>query len=125
MYALTQITVIIVYHKYDPDLPSVIAKRLEQTQHAASLAVTGAWRGTSKEMLYDEHGWESLYERRCYRRLCHFFKLKLTQYPAYLFSLIPHNRQISYDLRNPQVCAQNRARTDRFSNSYFDNTLHE
>ena len=57
--------------------------------------------------------------------LCHFFKLKLTQYPAYLFSLIPPERQISYDLRNPQAYAQNRARTDRFSNSYFHNTLHE
>ena len=115
----------IVYHKYDPDLSSVITKRLEQTQYAASLAVTGAWRGTSKQKLYDELGWESLYQRRWYRRLCHFFKLKLTQYPAYLFSLIPPERQISYDLRNPQAYAQNRARTDRFSSSYFHNTLHE
>ena len=115
----------IVYHKYDPDLSSVITKRLEQTQYAASLAVTGAWRGTSRQKLYDELGWESLYERRWYRRLCHFFKLKVTQYPVYLFSLIPPQRQISYDLRNPQAYAQNRARTDRFSNSYFYNTLHE
>ena len=114
----------IVYHKYDPDLSSVITKHLEQTQYAASLAVTGAWRGTSKQKLYDELGWESLYQRRWYRRLCHFFKLHLTQYPAYLFSLIPPERQISYDLRNPQDYAQNRARTDRFSNSYFHNTLH-
>ena len=115
----------IVYHRYDPDLSSVITKRLEQTQYAASLAVTGAWRGTSRQKLYDELGWESLYERRWYRRLCHFFKLKLTQYPAYLFSLIPPERQISYDLRNPHAYAQNRARTDRFSNSYFYNTLYE
>ena len=115
----------IVYHKYDPDLSSVITRRLEQTQYAASLAVTGAWRGTSRQKLYDELGWESLYERRWYRRLCHCFKLKVTQYPAYLFSLIPPKRQISYDLRNPQAYAQNRARTDRFSTSYFYNTLHE
>ena len=115
----------IVYHKYDPDLSSVITRRLEQTQYAASLAVTGAWRGTSRQKLYDELGWESLYERRWYRRLCHFFKLKVTQYPAYLFSLIIPQRQISYDLRNPQVYTQNRARTDRLSNSYFYNTLHE
>ena len=114
----------IVYHKYDPDLSSVFTKRLEQTQYAAILAVTGAWRGTSKQMLYDELGWESLYQRRWYRKLCHFFKLKLTV-PSISFSLIPPERQISYDLRNPQAYAQNRARTDRFSNSYFHNTLHE
>ena len=96
----------IVYHKYDPDLSSVITKRPEQTQYAVSLAVTGAWRGTSKQKLYDELGWESLHQRRWYRRLCHFFKLKLTLYPAYLFSLIPPERQISYDLRNPQAYAQ-------------------
>ena len=35
----------IVYHKYDPDLSSVITKRLEQTQYQTSFAVTGAWRG--------------------------------------------------------------------------------
>ena len=39
---------VIVYHKYDPDLTSVIKKRLEQTQYAASLTVTGPWRGTGK-----------------------------------------------------------------------------
>ena len=60
---------------------------------------------------------KSLYQRRWYRRLCHFFKLKLTQYLAYLFSLIPPEQQISYDLHNPQAYAQNRARTDRFSKS--------
>ena len=48
-------------HKYDPDLSSVITKPIEQTQYAASLAVTGALRGTSKQQLYDELGWESLY----------------------------------------------------------------
>ena len=39
----------ILYRKYDPDLSSVITKRLEQTQYATSLAVTGSWRGTRKQ----------------------------------------------------------------------------
>ena len=31
-----------------------ITKRLEQTQYSAALAITGAWRGTSRQKLYDE-----------------------------------------------------------------------
>ena len=83
----------IIYHRYDPNFSSILMRRLEQVQYTASLAVTGAWRGTSRQRLYEELGWESLYERRWYRRLCHFFKLNLTHSPEYLFSLIPPERK--------------------------------
>ena len=33
--------------------------RLEQTQYSAALAVTGAWRGTNRQQLYKELGWEN------------------------------------------------------------------
>ena len=62
----------IIYHKYDPQMHLNFTQRLEQTQYCAALAVTGAWRGTSRERLYKELGWENLYHRRWYRRLCHF-----------------------------------------------------
>ena len=39
-------------------------QRLEQTQYSAALAVAGAWRGTNRQRLYEELGWESLYHRR-------------------------------------------------------------
>ena len=45
--------------------------KLKQTQYAAALAATGAWEGSSREKLYKEFGWETLYDRRCFRRLCH------------------------------------------------------
>ena len=51
--------------------------------------------------------------------------LNLTHSPEYLFSLIPPERQISYGLRHPHVYSQSKARTNRFSNSYFQNTIHE
>ena len=51
----------IVYHMYDPELSSVIPKRLKQTKYAASFVVARAWRGTSKQKLYDKLGWESFY----------------------------------------------------------------
>ena len=75
----------IIYHKYDPELNLDFTKKLEATQYSAALAVSGAWRGTNKYKLYEELGWESLYHRRWYRRLTHFFKLKNSFSPLYLY----------------------------------------
>ena len=74
----------IIYHKYDPEMRLTFTQRLEQTQYSAALAVAGAWRGTNRQRLYEELGWESLYHRRWYRRLCHFFNLVKSQSPCYL-----------------------------------------
>ena len=93
----------IIYHRDDPHMQMNFTQRLQQTQYSAALAVTGAWRGTSRQRLYDELGWETLYHRRWYRRLCHFFKLVRSHSPEYLFSEIPPERQVMYSLRNPRV----------------------
>ena len=88
-----------LYHRYDPEMRLGFTQKLEQTQYSATLAVSGAWRGTNRQRLYDELGWETLYSRRWYRRLCHFFNLKNNQLPEYLFNLIPAERETNYDLR--------------------------
>ena len=44
-------------------LPNLMEK-LESVQYSAALAVTGTWRGTSREKLYAELGWEPLSCRR-------------------------------------------------------------
>ena len=36
-------------------------KKLEATQYAAALAVSGTWRATNHDKLYEELGWEYLY----------------------------------------------------------------
>ena len=46
--------IVIVYHKDDPYLTLAITKRLEQTQSAASLAVTLAMESASKLKLCDK-----------------------------------------------------------------------
>ena len=43
----------------------------------------------------------------------------------YLFSEIPPERQVMYNLRKPRVYDENIVRTVRFSNTYFQNALHE
>ena len=80
---------------------------------------------TDRQRLYEELGWESLYHRRLYRRLCHFFKLLLSQSPGYLFNEIPPERQIDYNLRNAHDYEIHAARTNRYANTYFYNTLYE
>ena len=48
---------------------------VEKVQYQAALAITGAWQFTSRNKVYDELGWESLSDRRWWRRLLHFYKI--------------------------------------------------
>ena len=66
---------------------------------------------------------KSLYQRRWYRRLCNYFKLKNSHNPEYLYAEIPPERQVMYNLRTARLYEQNIGRTVRFSNSYFENTF--
>ena len=87
----------IIYHKYDPEFKLDFTKRLESTQYSAALAVSGAWRGTNTDKIYEELGWEILYYRRWYRHLCYFYKLQSDQRPLYLYNEIPQERTFSYN----------------------------
>ena len=93
----------IIYHRHDPEMMQNFTIRLEQTQYSAALAVTGAWRGTNRQKLYKELGWESLYNRRWFRRLVHFFNLRRTGTPDYLYAEMPMGRSVQYDLRNKRM----------------------
>ena len=46
----------IINHKYDPEFKLDFTKKLEFTQYSAAPAVTGAWRGTDSDRLYEELG---------------------------------------------------------------------
>ena len=54
---------------YDQDYNNNFHEKLESIQYNASLAITGAIRGTSRDKLYQELGFESLKNRRWYRKL--------------------------------------------------------
>ena len=69
-------------------LPSLMEK-LESFQYSAALAVTGTWRGTSREKLYTELGGESLSSRRWSRRLTLFYKFVNNLSPEYTVYPIP------------------------------------
>ena len=62
---------------------------LESTQYQAALAITGAWKGTNLDKIYEQLGWESLNERRVFRRLTMFFKIMNNLTPNYLKEPLP------------------------------------
>ena len=115
----------IIYHKFDPEMRLTFTQRLEQTQYLAALAVTGIWRGKNRQRLCNELGWESLYHRQWYRRLCHFFSLVKSKSPEYLYSELLQERQLRYSLRNPMSFEQPVTRTARFASTYVYNALFE
>ena len=83
----------IIYHKYDPELIELdFTKKLQSIQYQAALVVTGARHGTNTGGLCEEVGWEILHYRKCYRRLCHFYKLRSYQRSYNLFSEILQER---------------------------------
>ena len=46
-----------------------LMESIERIQYQAVLFITGIWKGTNRNKLYDELGWESLSDRRRCRRL--------------------------------------------------------
>ena len=90
----------IIYHSFDPNMSLDLTRKLEQTQYSAAHAVTGAWRGSNRQRLYEELGWEDFYDRLWYRRLCYCLSLKMFATPQYLFEEIPPERNLSYSLRH-------------------------
>ena len=115
----------IIYHKYDPDKELNFTEQLEQAQYKAAVAVSGAWKGTNRSRLLEELGWETLFDRRWYRRLCHFFVLLKSKTPHYLYQKIPEQRTVDYNLRKTRYYEPNLSKTIRFYNSYFSNILDE
>ena len=100
-------------------------EKLESVQYSAALAVTGAWKGTSRKKLYEELGWESLSQRRWSRRLVLFYKIVNDITPDYTRYPIPQLPQAMYSFRNADVIGQIRARTTRFKASFYPDCLSE
>ena len=109
---------------FDKPSNATFSNRIESVQYNAALAITGTIRGTSKEKLYQELGFETMKERRWFRRLCCFYKILNNQAPAYLFSLLsPPNRH--YNTRKYSKVRQIFCRTETFSNSFLPQTIRE
>ena len=66
---------------------------LESTQHQAALAVSGVWKGTNRNKIYEELGWETLDHRRIFGRSVQFYKIMNDETPDYIKIPIPSLQQ--------------------------------
>ena len=103
---------------YDQVYNVSFPQKIESIQYNAALAITGAIRGTSREKLYLELGFESLVSRRWYRKLCCFYKVFKTQSPRYLFEVIPTAKR-AYITRNNDKLPHFKVKHNYFKSSFF------
>ena len=94
---------------YDEAYNFLFYQCIEFVQYNGSLAMVGAIRGTSKREIYQELGFESLQQRRWYRKLCCLIRIIKNRSQSYLFQLVPSSSS-RYLTRNsdniPQICTK-------------------
>ena len=100
-------------------------EKLEQIQYSAALVITGAWKGTSREKLYYELGWESLNLRRWSRRLILFYKILNNMTPDYTRYPILQLKMAPYSFRKEDIVGQIRARTSKLKSSLYPHCFSE
>ena len=96
-----------------------LMEKVEKIQYQAALAITGAWKGSSRLKLYEELGWESLSDRRSKNRILQIHKIIDGKTPAYLKDKLPPNR-LPFLLT---VFRDIKYRTDRYGNSFFPDAI--
>ena len=69
---------------YDKPLNESLKRKIEMVQYNAALIITGPFKGTSRDKIYQELGLESLADRRWTRKLIFFHKIILGLLPSYL-----------------------------------------
>ena len=124
---------VVVYHMPDKESKTFDSENdtihplmsiIESVQYEAACVVSGAWRGSSREKLYDDLGWESLNHRRNLRRLCMFYDIYKNDYPKYLSC----NIDICKPKNSMRLTKKNKlnnwpCRTTKFSLSFFPSSI--
>ena len=107
---------------YDQPNNSYLSEKIESLQYNAALAITSAIKGSSKEKLYQELGFESLKDRRWMRKLCYLYKVISSKRLFYLYDMLPplQRSQRNQVFFRPLLC-----RTEIFKNSFLPYTINE
>ena len=92
-------------------------------QYQAGLAITGAWQGSNRNVLYENMGWESLSDRRTTRRVFQLYKIRANQTPFYLTEKLPPLRGFLHLNTNPHTFRDIPCKTNRYKNSFFPNAV--
>ena len=96
---------------------------IERIQYQAALAITGAWKGTNLDKIYEELGWESLTNRRYCRRLFQFYKIQFELSPPYLRGPLPPPRTHLFGLRSSNVLKEISFNSFSYRNSFYPDSI--
>ena len=96
---------------------------LESLQYQAAIAVTGTWKGTNRDKIYDQLGWETLHNRREFRRLTQFYKIMNNLTPEYLAKPIPNPHSHLFGPRSTNVIPPIYCRNDRYKCSFYPDAI--
>ncbi len=96
-------------------------ERLESVQLEALRIITGAPRGTSHALLYEETGIEPLEKRRTDHQLTMYYKIN-RQAPQYLYLNVPYREQ-PHNLRNKEDIPVSYTRTVSYKNPFFPSAV--
>ena len=87
------------------------------------IAVSGTWKGTNREKIYEELGLETLDQRRYFRRLVQFYKIMNDLTPDYLKIPIPPLKDHLFGTRSTNILKAIPCRTERYQNSFYPDTV--
>ena len=101
-----------------------LMESIEKVQYAGALAVTGAWQGSNRSKLYEELGWETLSDRRMFRRALQLYKITNYMTPTYLNNkLPPKKRPFLFSNHETLLFRDFRCHTSRYANSFFPDAV--
>lgn len=113
---------------YGADVLFLIDK-LEKIQLIAARIVTGLPIFASRESLYFETGWETLYSRRKISRLKTMYKIDRNILPSYVNDIFPNKRatvsNYMYTTRNAQNYSIPKCRLDLYKSSFVPTVVDE
>ena len=120
----------VIYHSpekrnpFDSEIKlSVWMEQIERVQYHAALAVTGTWKGTKTDTIYEELGWESLNKRRWFRRLVQFYKIQNGLTPDYLKTPVPLPHRHLYPTRSGNDLPFMKWLTQPYRNSFYPDVV--
>ena len=97
---------------------------LENIQLDMARVVTGARKGTSHQLLYDETNWQSLADRRIAIKFKNFLKIINNEAPTYLQTLIPNSvATIRPNSRYADNLLNIKTRTKTFDSSFIPSSV--
>ena len=106
------------------DCPDLAKDRLENIQLIFARIVTGAKRGTSHHLLYNELSWPTLASRRHIAKLKFMHKIIHKNVPDYLTDVLRSSTSYNiYNLRNKGNLNQYATRTEKFKRSLMPDCI--